>query len=340
MSRIDDDRQASRAAERIALQKREAEMKTREKVQSDSAFSKLVGKTVQEKQVQAQRQTTTAQSAIAKLKAEMGEASTEATHFDSAMGEAASKSDESARAANNGARAKLGDKNLSEKFRTDQSQGHEAATTGRMSDEASSGMAAKGRSEEGTSTSRAGEGRVSDSKKTNESLEEKGAANVGKGGKALGGKGELKADGESGKGSGGGGQQQGGGSGKDGAGQVPAGFRFNPALMAPVPVAQQRDMAGSERIRRIANEIAQKIVEKVRVGKNAAGASEFQIDLRTNVLKGLSIKVQSQNGRISMIFSGRDKETLKYIEEQSQGLKESLTSRGLKLQELRFETLT
>jgi hypothetical protein len=337
MSRIDDDRQAARTAERLALQKREAELKNKEKVQADSAFSKLVGKSVQEKQVQSQKQASTAQSAIARLKAEMGEAGAEATHFDAAMGEAAAKTDEGARSANNSARSKLGDKLVGEKFKNDQATGQETSTAGRMGDEASAGMAAKGRNDEGMSGARAGQGRVSDAKRNNESLEEKGASDVSQGGKAMGGKGELKADGESGKGSGG---QQKDGQSKDGAaGGAPAGFRFNPALMAPVPVAQKRDMAGSDRLRRIANEIAQKIVEKVRVGKNAAGATEFQIDLRTNVLKGLSIKVQSHNGRISMIFSGHDKDTLKYIEEQAQGLKESLTSRGLKLQDLKFETI-
>lgn len=335
MSRIDDDRQAQRAAERIALQKREAEMKAKEKATADSAFSKLVEKSVQEKQVASQKQTSSAQSAIARMKAEMGEHAAEATHFDSAMGEAASKASENQRSASNQGKAKLNEKVL-----TAQAQGQEVSTAGHAADEAAQGMATKGKSEEGMSSSRASEGRSTDSKKTNESLEEKGSANVGKGAKAMGGKGDLKADAESGKGSGGsgGGQKD---SKQDGAaGAAPAGFRINPALMAPVPVAQKRDMAGGERIRRIANEIAQKIVESARVGKNAAGQAEFQIDLRSNVLKGLSIKVSSHQGKISMIFSGKDKDTLKYIEEQVEGLKESLTSRGLKLQNLKFETVT
>lgn len=337
MSRIDDDRQAQRVAERLALQKREAELKAKEKAQADSAFSKLVGKGVQEKAAQQAKQVSTAQSAIARLKAEMGEAQTEATHFDHAMGEAASKSDDTSRAAHANARQKLGEKSVNERYQTAQNQGQEASTSARASDELAGGMAAKGRSEEGIATGRASEGRSADSKKTSEALEEKGAANVGKGGKVLGQKGDLKADSDTGKGSGGGGQKDGKQDGNPGG--VPSGFRFNPALMAPVPVAQKRDMAGSERLRRIANEIAQKIVEKVRVGKNAAGAAEFQIDLRSNVLSGLSIKVQSQAGKISMIFSGSDKDTLKYIEEQVEGLKESLTSRGLKLADLKFETL-
>ncbi|MBM4381683.1 MAG: flagellar hook-length control protein FliK, partial [Deltaproteobacteria bacterium] len=147
------------------------------------------------------------------------------------------------------------------------------------------------------------------------------------------GEGELRADAD--KGGGGGGQKN--NDSKDGAGAAPAGFRFNPALMAPVPVAQKRDLAGSDRLRRIANEIAQKIVERVRVGTNRAGASEFQIDLRQDVLSGLSIKVSSRHGRISMVFAGRDGDTLKQLEAQADGLKEALSQRGLQLEQMKFE---
>jgi hypothetical protein len=145
-------------------------------------------------------------------------------------------------------------------------------------------------------------------------------------------KGALKTDADAGGGQGGGSKD-----GKQGgeAGAAAAGFRFNPALMAPVPVAQPK--ANTDRLRAIANEIAQKIVEKVRVGTNGAGQAEFQIDLRSNVLSGLSIKLSAKNGKIQAVFSGRDRDVLKMIEEQSEGLKTALQSRGLKLEELRFE---
>ncbi|MFP2932842.1 flagellar hook-length control protein FliK [Pyxidicoccus sp. 3LG] len=143
------------------------------------------------------------------------------------------------------------------------------------------------------------------------------------------------ADAGGGKGSGGGGKDK-----KEGGAEMAPGFRFNPALMAPVPVAKPKDTAGSERLRAIATEIAQKIVERVRVGTNAAGNAEFQIDLRGDVLSGLSIKVSAKNGKISAVFSGSNREVLKMLEEQRDGLKTALGGRGLKLEDVKFEAKT
>ncbi|MEW5739332.1 MAG: flagellar hook-length control protein FliK, partial [Myxococcota bacterium] len=126
---------------------------------------------------------------------------------------------------------------------------------------------------------------------------------------------------------------------KDGAGVAP-GFRFNPALMAPVPVAKQKEATGSERLRKVANELAQKIVERVRVGTNAAGKVEFQVDLRSDVLAGLSVKVSANNGKISAVFQGSDKDVLKMIEEHEDALKEALKARGLSLEDFKIEART
>jgi len=49
------------------------------------------------------------------------------------------------------------------------------------------------------------------------------------------------------------------------------------------------------------------------------------------------IKLSAKNGKISAVFSGSDRDVLKMIEEQSEGLKGALQGRGLKLEELRFE---
>ncbi len=134
----------------------------------------------------------------------------------------------------------------------------------------------------------------------------------------------------------GGGKDSGSGGGGAGAGGGP-GFRFNPALMAPVPIAKQKDLAGSDRLRRIANEIAQKIVERVRVGTNALGHSEFQIDLRNNVLGGLSVKVSAHGGKIRAVFKGSDKEVMKLLKDGEASLKAALEGRGLTLEDFVIE---
>lgn len=107
--------------------------------------------------------------------------------------------------------------------------------------------------------------------------------------------------------------------------------------MAPVPVAQAKEASGSERLRKVANELAQKIVERVRLGTNAAGKMEFQIDLKSNVLSGLSVRVSAKNGKISAVFQGSDKDVLKMIEEQGDALKTALGLRGLSLEDFKIE---
>ena len=124
---------------------------------------------------------------------------------------------------------------------------------------------------------------------SNEKLEERREAGESSASSATSGaggssreKGDIKADADKGGG------QQGQKDGKDGAPAANPSFRFNPALMAPVNVAKAKEASGSERLRKVANELAQKIVERVRVGTNAMGKMEFQVDLKSDVLSGLS----------------------------------------------------
>ena len=134
--------------------------------------------------------------------------------------------------------------------------------------------------------------------------------------------------------------KHGGGSSHDQGGDDQSGsnsFRFNPALMAPVPVAQPRPSVISERLRALANEIAQKIVENVRVGINRAGEAEFQIELKSSVLSGLQIRISGGHGKISAAFSGADPGVLKLIRDNADGLKQALQGRGLQLTELKIE---
>ncbi|HZH04443.1 MAG TPA: flagellar hook-length control protein FliK [Myxococcaceae bacterium] len=135
---------------------------------------------------------------------------------------------------------------------------------------------------------------------------------------------------------GGGGKGKGGGSdSRDN--EAAASFRLNPALMAPPPIAQPKETGASARLRALANEIAQKIVERVRVGVNASGEAEFQISLRSSVLSGLEIRVSGSRGRIKALFSGTDREVLKLLEERKGDLRRALEGRGLKLEELKIE---
>ncbi|HYO59278.1 flagellar hook-length control protein FliK [Archangium sp.] len=302
MSRVEDDRQAQRAAERLVQEKRLQESKAKQGQEGESAFSKRVQQqqAAQTQKQQPQQQQALGKSVLARLQQE----------------------------------ARTGDlRTPRRQTGTSEDQG---LTGGRQTESAQTTGSWK--NDQGVTQTRT-ESRAADAKATHEALDERGEALTQDSESAAAGvqarregKGSLEADAD-------GGGKQGGGDGKDkkeGA-EVAASFRFNPALMAPVPVAKPKPTAGSERLRALANEIAQKIVERVRVGTNAAGNAEFQIDLRNDVLKGLSIKLSAKNGKIQAVFSGSDRDVLKMLEGQRENLESALAGRGLTLEELRVE---
>lgn len=109
------------------------------------------------------------------------------------------------------------------------------------------------------------------------------------------------------------------------------------ALMAPPPLARPKGDAGAA-LRGETREIVEKIVRRVLVGANERGVPEFRLDLKTNILQGLSIRVSASRGkRIRAVFSGADRAVLASLEEGAQELKDALAARGLVLEELVFE---
>lgn len=312
MSRVDDDRQAQRLQERIIQEKRLAEAKGKQMREGATAFSKLVqqqGQPKQAPQLKQEVKQNLGQSVLQRATQEGGGA------YGAAMLRHAGKGAEARGAATTGSTHMGGD-----------------ASGVRQQDAAQTEQAQVSRRQDHQVTETRIESRTQESREEGETRNERNAETSL--GRASQHKGALKTDAEAG-GKGGGGKDK----EKDGkSGELASvGFRFNPALMAPVPVAQPKSTGASERLRALANEIAQKIVERVRVGTNAAGNAEFQIDLRGDVLSGLSIKISARNGKISATFSGGDREVLKMLEQQSEGLKGALGKRGLTLEGLRFE---
>lgn len=334
MSRVEDDREAARHAAKVAEQKRLDEAKKKDRAQADNAFGKLVGQAKDEKRAQLSQQTakeSNARSAIAAL-------------LEQAEGSVAESAEQAQQAGverqqQQGFQGRLGQKGLDDRLRHgSRSEGQHAEKLKQAGDQGEV-QASSGRSGDAQQAGASSAARKADAKLGRERVEErKEAGEAAKSGRAVPGaegkgEGELKTDADKGG-------QQGGGSGKDdgkgGAAGAP-GFRFNPALMAPVPVAQKKDVSGSERLRKIANELAQKIVERVRVGTNALGRAEFQIDMRSDVLSGLTVKVSSHQGKIKAVFSGSDRDVLKLIEQQGEALQAALSARGLSLEEFKVE---
>lgn len=330
MSRVDDDRQAARAAERQMEARRNEELQKNKKAGDSATFKKLVGQQESQAQAQgkhvAQKQADLGKSAIASLLEGAEAKSSEETKG----------KQETQKSFTSKLKGSLANEQLGQTSRQEGEHQQAVGEGGRQVDQHAGNVA---QTDKGN-TAKALEGRKADAAHGREALEERkeaselnaSGASAGVGG-ARGEKGDLKADADKG----GGGQ---GGSGqKDGKDQpaMQPGFRFNPALMAPVPVAKQKDVSGSERLRKVANELAQKIVEKVRIGTNASGKVEFQIDLRSDVLKGLSVKVSSHNGKIKAVFQGADRDVMKLLEEQKEALTKALAARGLTLEDFKLE---
>ncbi|EPX58081.1 hypothetical protein D187_004370 [Cystobacter fuscus DSM 2262] len=308
MSRVEDDRQAERAAELRAQEKRLQEAKAKQRQEGASAFSKLVGQQKDAQSAQQQKATQTppqslGKSVLARLQEGKGG---DVRGLQRQTGKAEADS-------------------VAEGRQKDLSQGTQE-TQARQGDQG----VLRSRVESRSADTRAADELLLKRGEESEQSNETAAA----GAQTSRSKGALKTDAD-------GGGKGGGDEGKDKKdGELAAGFRFNPALMAPVPVAQPKPNTGSERLRAIANEIAQKIVERVRVGTNAAGNAEFQIELRGDVLSGLSIKLSAKNGKIHAVFSGKDRDVLKMLEGQREGLKNALASRGLTLEDMRVEAKT
>lgn len=330
MSRVEDDRDAARMAAKLAEAKRTEEAQKNKKAAENNAFSKLMQG--QKKEAAHTQEANLARSAIAQLLE-----SAEAQH----AGEA-KQLDKGAQGAQQESafKGKLGAKQQDSNVQQNRRNEGQQVQSGRSDAQQSTAQTANSRQADQSGNTKAAQSRGADAKVSAERLEERkeasdaSSSNATQGASgARGEKGDIKTDADKG-----GGQQGGGDKGKDGnAAAANPGFRFNPALMQPVPVSKTKEASGSERLRKVANEVAQKIVDKVRIGTNAAGKTEFQIDLKSDVLSGLSVKVSAHNGKISAVFQGSDKDVLKMIEEQGEALKAALGARGLSLEDFKIE---
>jgi len=319
MSRVEDDRQADRVNEQLQIQKQLKEAKAKEQNAAESAFAKKMQNSQGETNVRQARQTDASAHDGLLEDSKAAEQAAEHTGMEGRENVGRQVLRHAAQAFQDKLKSRGGEGERLGEARLAAAQENASTEAGRAADHAEGEHVA--------------EGRTSDSRSTRDELDRFGKGqSKGSGASAAQGKeGELKSDPDAGGGKGKGGDK------KDGGGDLGAGFRFNPALMAPVPVARPKDTGASERLRKLAMEIAQKIVEHVRVGTNAKGAAEFQIDLRSNVLSGLQIKVSGGHGKISAVFSGSDREVLKLLEENADGLKQALAGRGISLEDFKIE---
>jgi hypothetical protein len=311
MGRIEEEREAARQAERVLLKQRQEEQRKKESANSEHRFSERL--TAQD------RERARSQQLSSQRKTE--QVQTEAKHKEGEkLAESQVQSQTGQKESVDHARARKWLSERVERWRGGADADQQKAAEAHTSDKQQVARSVESHSSDERSNSDRGQSQKK-SEGHSDALRSKAGAETEK--EAL----QTDADGQ-------------GGSGKNNSQQdnsAGGSFRLNPALMAPVAVAKPRETSASERLRALANEIAQKIVERVRIGTNKSGMAEFQIDLRSNVLSGLNIQVSGTKGRIRAVFSGNDPKVLKLIRDQSESLKKALEGRGLKLEELRIE---
>jgi len=357
MSRIDDDREAARLAERIAEQRRQEDRLRTDKKAADSAFSRLVSES-QKQQGQMQRQNLNrghSSEADAKFLEKANPFSDERTKEDRGralgrygmlharaeekqhnvvlrelMGQKAKSAQEGPKQTEKkGLQGQGGRQTVSENPEVAKKQSEQMAKL-HQSDRAFSRAEVREQAEAGkksvAQTESQQEARTSqlkgDDKKHDEVKAETRSARTEERASHMRQASEPKR------------------SDKETREELSSLLSTNPALMEPAPIVRPKSTGDSERLRKLASEIAQKIVERVRVGTNKAGNAEFQIDLRSDVLSGLSLRVSSSGGKISVVFSGSDRNTLKTVEDQTEALRNALGVRGLTLTDIKLEMIS
>lgn len=85
---------------------------------------------------------------------------------------------------------------------------------------------------------------------------------------------------------------------------------------------------------RLPPEVINQIVERVLVGVNKQGLSEFHIEFKGNLLAGTSVHVTAQDGKISARFESPDANVRRLVKSSEGELARAFARKGLKLERL------
>lgn len=85
---------------------------------------------------------------------------------------------------------------------------------------------------------------------------------------------------------------------------------------------------------RVPTAMLDKMVEHCRVGVNAAGATEFQMELKGDVLGGLKMRLSMEDGGLKAIFVAENADVRKFIDGNLQDLKRALEDKGIQIKDL------
>ncbi len=80
----------------------------------------------------------------------------------------------------------------------------------------------------------------------------------------------------------------------------------------------------------------QQLVHEITVGVNAAGNQQVSIELNSNVLKGLHIRIERQQGAVSIQFQSTSDQVSSLLSNNLDALSEGLADRGVSVSNIRI----
>jgi len=97
--------------------------------------------------------------------------------------------------------------------------------------------------------------------------------------------------------------------------------------------AQTQQSAGAKKSEgaaggRLPTDVLQSIVDKVFVGMNKEGLSEFHIQFKDNVLAGSSLKISAKNGKVSATFTTTNANVKRLIQSSEASSRAPSAARG------------
>jgi hypothetical protein len=99
-------------------------------------------------------------------------------------------------------------------------------------------------------------------------------------------------------------------------------------------VQQAQQASAAHEVKQISPELLDKLVSAVYLGVNDKGLKEFQIELKDGPLKGASMRISAEDGKVSLRFDGLDGNTKRLIEASKGELMRRLSGKGLSLSKL------
>jgi hypothetical protein len=86
----------------------------------------------------------------------------------------------------------------------------------------------------------------------------------------------------------------------------------------------------------LTQQVINKLIQYVKIGINAKGQKEIQMELNERIFRGLKLRVVAKGGKVGVEFISKDPKGRKVLEQNSDALKKALADKGIEVDEIVF----